>query len=160
MFYSKIDPLYAPRRVIYAHAMVRDEDGYVLQATDSPVADDNAWHLLVQAVEPNQAPHEIARSVAESQTGLTIGTSTLLVLDLVRPTKESAQALHLVFDCGRCTEDQVLELGLPEGTEREGNMRWVHPDTLRRGDDRLHAALERLTDPFAPFFLADGQPTT
>ncbi|MFD0351729.1 hypothetical protein ACFQ0M_47900 [Kitasatospora aburaviensis] len=93
---------------------------------------------------------------------LNLDTLTLLVVDSTTAEPDRTEGLWFVFYGGTLTGTQLGKAGIPAANDDIDNLMLAAPDDLRdlcaESHERIRAALDRITNPYAPVYLTNGQP--
>lgn len=112
-----------PRKRLIAHVLLTDPwDRVCLLDTTFK----NDWELPGGIVNPFESPRDGAVREIEEELGLHLQVGRVLVVDWLAPHLGWEDALELVFDAGRLTEEQLAQI-VPDPMEvRE--VHWLAPD--------------------------------
>jgi 8-oxo-dGTP pyrophosphatase MutT (NUDIX family) len=93
-----------PRKRLIAHVLLRDDEGRVLLCETQFKPD---WELPGGIVEPGESPRLGAIREVTEELGVTWPIGRLLVADWMPPYLGWEDAIEMIFDGGRVTEDQL-----------------------------------------------------
>lgn len=93
-----------PKKRLIAHVLMRDVEGRVLLCETRFKQD---WELPGGVVEPGEPPREGAVREVREELGLDLAVGRMLVADWMPPYLGWEDAIEMIFDGGRVTEDQL-----------------------------------------------------
>ncbi|MBB5938796.1 NUDIX domain-containing protein [Streptomyces zagrosensis] len=127
---------------------------------------DNKWHLPGGARARDEAPHQTATRRALRETGIRRDVRDVLAVDYrtAGAAPDKGEGLHIVYDGGTLTDDEVSGLKLPERVRGAHEaIGLIPPDQLSehcspRIAHRVTQALDARTRKLVLPMLTNGQP--
>jgi len=104
-----------PRKRLIAHVLMRHADGRILLCDTAFKTD---WELPGGIVEPGETPRDGAIREVREELGIDLAVGSLLVADWLPPYLGWDDAVEMIFDGGRVTEQQLASFSLQENEIR------------------------------------------